>query len=55
MNVNLKMVSRFGKFYEYENQLGWMPFYKVFLIILFGYYDTIQWVPYNQVIFEKKN
>lgn len=52
--MKLKTARYFGKFYEFEDGLGWMPFYKVAMIRFMGHYNSIKWVPQKMVNFEKR-
>ena len=48
--MKLRYVFWLGSFYEYEGQLGWMPFYKVWIVKAVS--DApIKWIPYSQIKF----
>ncbi len=48
--MKLKYIFRFGSFYEYEGKLGWMPFYKVWIVKAIS--DApIKWIPHSQIRF----
>lgn len=49
--MKLKTVRYFGSFYEFEGGLGWMPFWKVWIIKHLS--DVkINWIPQSRVKFE---
>ena len=48
--MRLKSIRYFGSFYEYNGGLGWMPFWKVWIIKYFSTFP-IKWVPQSQVHF----
>ena len=48
--MKLKHIMWFGSFYEWEGKLGWMPFYKVWIVKTISN-APIKWIPYNQIKF----
>lgn len=48
----LRYYRYFGKFYEFEGMLGWMPFYKVLILVLRGDYSKVEWIPQSMVRFK---
>jgi hypothetical protein len=48
--MKLKTVRYFGSFYEWDGGLGWMPFWRVW-IIKYVYNVPIHWVPQSEVHF----
>ncbi len=51
--MKLKTIRYFGSFYEYDGGLGWMPFWKVW-IIKYIYNVPINWIPQSEVRFGQK-
>lgn len=47
-NMKLKTFRYFGSFYEYEGQLGWMPFWRVAFVKLTAPNEVL-WVKQNKV------
>ena len=48
--MKLRTVRYFGSFYEYNGGLGWMPFWRVWVIKLFSNVK-VNWVPQSKVRF----
>ena len=48
--MKLRTVRYFGSFYEYNGGLGWMPFWRVWIIKLFSNVQ-VNWVPQSKVRF----
>lgn len=46
--MKLKYVRYFGKFYEHENKLGWMPFYQVILCEILAK-GRVKWLKHKDV------
>lgn len=51
--IKLKNVRYFGRFYEYDGKLGWMPFYKVAMIYIMGFQNNVKWIPQEMIKFGK--
>lgn len=48
--MKLKTIRYFGSFYECNDGLGWMPFWRVW-IIKYIFNVPINWVPQSKVHF----
>ena len=48
--MKLKHICWHGNFYEHEGHLGWMPFYKAWVVKIFAP-NAVKWVPHKQVKF----
>ena len=48
--MKLKNVRYFGRFYEFEGQLGWMPWYKA-LITMIVAPNMVKWISQKNVNF----
>lgn len=48
--MRLETIRYFGSFYEYKGGLGWMPFWRVW-IVKYIFNVPIHWVPQSEVRF----
>ena len=54
--MKLKYARYFGQFYEYQGQLGWMPWYKAIITdfhLMLSPMKDFKWIPQRMVTFGK--
>ena len=49
--MKLKMIRYFGKFYECDGHLGWLPMHQAIVAMIVGLPEGIEWVPQKMVKF----
>lgn len=54
MNILLETVRYFGKFYEYEGNLGWLPYHKAIIVKLHPPKTDFRWVKQSEIQFVKE-
>ena len=48
--MKLKNIRYFGRFYEFEGQLGWLPWHKVLVVMVLNP-NGVKWVSQKDVKF----